>query len=633
MHAVVSEPLPEHDEKTDAVLMYAEQNVTVLSTDRIRTQVREVYKILRPGGRDYGEVFVPFNSPEQKVVNLHGWCIPAQGKDYEVKDKDAVELSVPKIEGAELVTDLRAKAIRIPAPDPGNVIGYEYEVESQPLVLQDAWEFQERAPVRESHYSLNLPAGWEYKASWLNYPEVTATAGVGGSTQWVVHDVKGVRGEEEMPPMQGVLGQLIVAFFPPGGLTARNGFSNWREMGIWMGNLENGRYAASTEMKQKVTELTSSAPNTLAKMRVLARFVQDDIRYVAIELGIGGWQPHVASDVFMHKYGDCKDKANLMRALLGEIGVEAYQVAINTERGSITPQTPAYRGFDHEITAIRLPSDVQDPSLIAIYQHPKLGRLLFFDPTDEVTPLGQIRGDLQANYALLVTPDGGELVELPEQPAIMNSIARSGKLSLDATGQLSGHISEVRLGDRAAAERFRLRTVTKDTDRIQPIESLLAGSLADFRITSATLVNPTRSDLPFGYEYSFQSSNYAQHAGNLLLVRPRVLGSRSSALLETKEPRQFPIEFPGPEKSSDTFDIAVPAGYVVDDLPPPVNVDFSFASYHSNTEASGNTIHYTRTFEIKELSVPVSKAGELKQLYRTIAGDERNTAVLKPVTP
>ena len=283
-------------------------------------------------------------------------------------------------------------------------------------------------------------------------------------------------------------------------------------------------------------------------MRVLARFVQDDIRYVAIELGIGGWQPHVASDVFMHKYGDCKDKANLMRALLGEIGVEAYQVAINTERGSITPQTPAYRGFDHEITAIRLPSDVQDPSLIAIYQHPKLGRLLFFDPTDEVTPLGQIRGDLQANYALLVTPDGGELVELPEQPAIMNSIARSGKLSLDATGQLSGHISEVRLGDRAAAERFRLRTVTKDTDRIQPIESLLAGSLADFRITSATLVNPARSDLPFGYEYSFQSSNYAQHAGNLLLVRPRVLGSRSSALLETKGATAVPHRIPRPRE-------------------------------------------------------------------------------------
>src|ERR1700683_4278221 len=61
MHAVVSAPLPAHDEKTDAVLLYSEQNVTVLSTDKIRTQVRRVYKILRPGGRDYGNVVVSFN--------------------------------------------------------------------------------------------------------------------------------------------------------------------------------------------------------------------------------------------------------------------------------------------------------------------------------------------------------------------------------------------------------------------------------------------------------------------------------------------------------------------------------------------------------------------------------------------
>jgi hypothetical protein len=73
----------------------------------------------------------------------------------------------------------------------------------------------------------------------------------------------------------------------------------------------------------------------------------------------------------------------------------------------------------------------------------------------------------------------------------------------------------------------------------------------------------------------------------------------------------------------------LPAGYVVDDLPPPVDADFGFASYHSKTEAKGNVIGYTRTFEIKELNVPVSKADDVKKFYRIIAGDERNTAVLK----
>ena len=120
-------------------------------------------------------------------------------------------------------------------------------------------------------------------------------------------------------------------------------------------------------------------------------------------------------------------------------------------------------------------------------------------------------------------------------------------------------------------------------------------------------------------------------AGNLLLVRPRVVGSDSSSLLETQEPRRYPVEFEGPWKNSDTIEIAIPAGYEVDDLPPAMDADYSFASYHSKTEASGNTLKYTRTFEVKELSVPVSKVDDLKKLYRIIAGDERNTAVLKPV--
>lgn len=56
----------------------------------------------------------------------------------------------------------------------------------------------------------------------------------------------------------------------------------------------------------------------------------------------------------------------------------------------------------------------------------------------------------------------------------------------------------------------------------------------------------------------------------------------------------------------------------------------SFASYHSKTEGAANKLKYTRTLEIKELSVPIEKIEDLKKFYRVIAGDERNTAVLKP---
>ena len=632
MHSVAAAPLPAHDEKTDAVLLYSEQTVNVISLDKVKTHVREVYKILRPSGRDYGIAAVSFNA-HSKVTALRGWCIPAQGKDYEVKDKEAVEISLPKIEGSELVNDVKDKLLRIPAPDPGNVVGYEYEVEEQPMVLQDVWRFQREIPVREIHYTLQLPQGWEYKASWVNYSEVKPTQSGNNQWEWVVSDVKAIRKEVDMPPIEGVEGQMIASFFPQGGASL-NGFSSWLEMGRWYLNLTNGRRDASPQIKQQVANLTAAAQTPLEKMQALAQFVQHNIRYVAIELGIGGYQPHAASDIFVHHYGDCKDKATLLSSMLSQIGIESFYVVINSERGSVSPQTPANsESFNHAVLAIKLPPGLSDPSLVATIQHPRLGTLLYFDPTNELAPLGEIGGYLQENYGLLVTPEGGELVQLPAQAPSMNSIRRAGKLTLDPSGTLKGEVVETRLGDRASEQRWRLRTVTKSSDQIKPIEDLLAGSLSLFHITQASVENLNQTALPFGFHYSFEAQAYAKNAGGLLLVRPRVLGVKARGILETKEPRKFPIEFDGPARDIDSFDITIPAGYVVDDIPPAVDADYGFASYHAKTEVKGNLIHYDRTFEVKELSVPVAKADELRKFYRIIAGDERNTVVLKPAGP
>lgn len=629
MHAVANAQLPAHDEKTDAVLLYSETNVNVISVDKIKTVQRRAYKILRPEGREYGIALVSFRSPGEKVNNLRGWCIPAQSKDYEVKDKEAIEASLPKVEGSELINDVRVKLLRIPASDPGNIVGYEYEIEENPLVLQDNWVFQHEAPVREAHYSLQLPPGWEYQASFLNYPEVKP-AQAGGQWQWTITDVKGFRREEDMPPSSGVRGRMIVNLLPPGG-PGLKGFSNWQAMGSWYASLTSGRRDASPEIKQKVAQLISPNTGPLDKMKAIAAFVQHDIRYVAIELGIGGFQPHPAADVFAHRYGDCKDKATLMSTMLREAGIESYYVVINSERGSVTPEMPAdSNGFDHVILAIQLGSDVPANSLGPVITHAKLGRLLFFDPTDELTPFGQISGALQANYGLLVTPDGGEMTEIPQQPSVMNSIRRSAKLTLDTSGTLRGDVEETRMGDRAWSQRWALRTVTNDKDRIKPIESILAGSLSNFGIMKAVVVNLSQPDQPFGFRYTFQADRYAKNAGGMLLVRPRVIGEKARGILETKEPRQFAVEFEGPVLDTDSFEITVPAGYTIDELPPPVDADFGFASYHSKSEFKGNVLTYSRSFEIKQLSVPVSKAPELRKFYRIVATDERNTAILKP---
>lgn len=630
MHAAANATLPAHDEKTEAVLLYSEDVTVVLADGKTRGIERRAYKILRPDGRGLGIVHA-YASGVTKIGAMRGWCIPAQGKDYEVKDKDAVESGGFDVEYGFLATDFRRKTLRIPASEPGNVVGYEIEYQERPYILQDHWVFQRRYPTLEARYSLQLPPGWEYKAVWINHSEVAPSPMGNNEWQWIVKDVPEVRWEADMPPLEGLVGQMVVSFLHPSRV-ANAGFIKWEDMSRWEDSLVTGRKEASPEIKQKVAELTANLTSPLSKMQRLAQYLQTDIRYVAIELGIGGWQPHAAPEVFSKRYGDCKDKATLLSAMLREIGVDSYLVLVNTERGAVTPAMPPMMfWFDHAILAVRLPEKVDDSSLQSVMVDPKLGRLLIFDPTDEYTPFGHLRGELQGNYALLVTADGGSLARLPQLPTLTSGIIRNGKMSLDARGNLKGDVQELRFGDAAMYQRYELRSATKDSDKIKPIETLLAHSLADFRITRATVTNLQQNSLPFQYNYSIVSLEYAKNAGNLMLVRPRIIGSKGSSFLETKEPRKYPVEFNGPMRDSDTFEIALPAGYEVDDLPPPVNADYSFASYHSKTETTGTTLKYTRTFEVKELSVPVSKIEDLKKLYRIIASDERNNAVLKPV--
>jgi hypothetical protein len=209
-------------------------------------------------------------------------------------------------------------------------------------------------------------------------------------------------------------------------------------------------------------------------------------------------------------------------------------------------------------------------------------------------------------------------------------VHRSGKFQLSQDGTLTGSVVEVMYGDSAMRQRYMLRAVSKDTDRVKYVDAILSHSLGTYQLNKAQIGNLALNNLPLQYLYSVTAESYAKSAGDLVLLRPRILGNKSSDLLEKKEPRKYPVEFDGPKKDADSFEITLPAGYVVDELPPPVNSEYSFASYHSKSEMDGNVLRYTRTFEIKEVSVPVEKLDDLKKLYRVIAGDERNIAMLKP---
>jgi hypothetical protein len=365
-------------------------------------------------------------------------------------------------------------------------------------------------------------------------------------------------------------------------------------------------------------------------MKVLAEFVQRQIRYVAIEIGIGGMQPHRAADVFVHQYGDCKDKATLLSAMLHEIGVDSYYVLVDTERGIVTPSFPSPR-FNHAILAIKIPDDVPTTALYAVVNHPQLGKLLFFDPTDEYVPLGYLPSSLQDNYGLVVAPDGGELLAIPLLPPTTNRLLRTGTLNLNEAGNLDGTVRETRWGAPAEARRAELMQVAPNL-RAKVFENFLGSTLNNFTLTHAAIGNLEKYDQTLTLDYSFVSVGYAKSAGNLLIVQPRVVGTKGWNILSGK-PRKYPIEFREATRQDDVFDITLPKGYVVDELPMPVKAECPYGSYQSEVVVSGNVLHYKRTYEITDVMVPTQKLDEVKDFFHQIAADEHSSAILKRENP
>ncbi len=621
-HASIS--VPASDPQPDSVVLYSDTQVSVSSDGTVRRLLRQVYRILRPDGLAQAK-FAGYVNPSVRLIGMHGWSIGLHGETQEVSQHDAIESSMPNSD-EELYNDLRVKTLVVPGVSVGGVVATELEEETKSLQLGDGWSIRDTVPILEEHYEIELPKNWQLQATWIHHPEEPAVTATPGHWSWTLRDLKPVRLEPHMPPWQSAAGELIVSFTPPAGTDHR--FQSWNEMGAWYTKLTHGHRDASKDIRQKVTELTEKESTPLGKIRRLADFVQKNVRYVAIELGIGGYEPHNAGDIFAHQYGDCKDKATLLSAMLKVIGIDSYYVVVNHERGMVTADTPAHLAFDHVILAVSLPPGADDSKLLAVANHAALGRLLFFDPTDPMLAFGRLEGALQGGYGLLVTDGGGELTRLPQLPAGANSIERVGKLTLDADGTLHGELHESWDGDLAEDERERLRDLVSDRGQEKVLKNRLAGDFSSFDVLSAALGNLRDNAAPLIWQYTIEAQRYAKSADDLLIVRPRIVSSDASAFLETAEPRENPVEFVSAQRRRDSFDIAMPTGYRVEELPAPVNLDFGYASYHSQTDLLGQTLRYSRSFEIMQLQVPLEKADELRKLFRVIRSDEDRSIVL-----
>ncbi|HZS26070.1 MAG TPA: DUF3857 domain-containing protein [Candidatus Angelobacter sp.] len=603
----------------NAVLLLAQDETTVNDKGEIIEHGRRAYRILRPEGRDYATLQLAYNN-ETKVNYVRGWSITAAGQEYEAKDKDSIEMSLSTF---EVYSDDKAKFLRVSGADAGSVVGFEFERKGRPYVFDDSWSFQREIPVERCQYTLRIPSSWEMRAYWVNHAEQTPK-NENGAYIWELTDIPPIEREISRPPYEALAGRMIVTFASD--KFKAQTYNDWNSLAAWHAQLYGSVFDTSTALQQKVQELAPATMAPLERIRALARFAQKDIRYAAIEIGIGGLKPHPASEVFSNRYGDCKDKATLLKAMLSQIGVKSYLMPIQTERGVYTEKSPPSLGFNHVIIAIQFPEASTKTELSALYIDPKYGRLLIFDPTNDLVPFGQIPYYEQGNFALLVAENGGELVHLPMSSAEANRITRVGNLKLLADGTLQGEVEETRTGYFAAVARD-LKDISIQ-DRKKVMEHILGRTLANFQVDSFEVVNADDIDKDLVLRYKFTVANYAKNAGSLLLVRPRVVGEMAGYYDSTK-PRLYAYEFNTPFTDSDNIEIALPDGFQVDELPDPAKAAFPFGEYTSKTEKDGNSLKYHREYKMENTLIPLDKMNDLKRMFGQINMDEKNMAVLK----
>lgn len=235
----------------------------------------------------------------------------------------------------------------------------------------------------------------------------------------------------------------------------------------------------------------------------------------------------------------------------------------------------------------------------------------------------------------MLTPDGGQLMSLPLLAPATYRLLRTAQFNLNTAGDLSGEFEEVRWGGPAEASRAQYLQVPP-AQRVKILEEFVGTFLNIFLVTGATLGNLEKYDDTLSIDYKFTARGYAKSAGNLLIVRPRVVGSKESyllTLLNAKKPRMYPIDFDEATRQDDIFDITLPAGYVVDELPKPVDAGCAYASYKRDVEMTGNTLHYKRTYVVKDVMVPTLKLNDVRNFFHQVAADEQSSAVLRRATP
>ena len=611
---------PDYAKDASAVILYDEYVETIDANGRATEREREAIRILKPQGRrDTCEVGYDV---DEKINYFRVWTIAADEKQYMAQDTDFAEVGDTSI--PIMLSTHKARIAHPPAADVGATIVCESEEVLEPYMHEKVWHIQSGIPVVFQALEVDLPPGHAHSQAWHSFKSVQGVEVAPNHWRWELKDIPALdlRDISAHPAWGALAARMSVQW---GDAAVEGADNQWKAIGEWVTTLEADRPTPSPEITSYTQTLIAGAPDFYTKLSRITDSIQKNIRYFVVERGIGGFQANHAADIFRNRYGDCKDKTTLLIAMLRVAGIDAYYVPVDDKRGIVDPDDPSLYG-NHMITAIEIPADVKDPRLLAVVKARDGKRYLIFDPTNERTPVGNLPSYEQGSYGTLAAGPASQVIALPVLPPDANGTERKGAFTLAPDGTLKGLVDTHHSGPEGADIRMLLK-YSDEKERRESLETEISHDVPGVVLDSFQFVQPQELDRPLEVHYKLTASQYAHQAGPLLLVRPRVVGS--DAVPFDGKPRTIPIDLSATGRWRDSFDITLPAGYVVDETPDPVNLDLDFASYHSNITAKGDQLHYERELVVRQVQLPAARADDFRKLEGAILMDEKGTAVLK----
>lgn len=582
-----------------AVVLLVNEKVDILPDNTLVSYTHFVVKILNERGkRDFSEIEIGYDSTYEKVEVEYAKTIKPSGEVVLVGEKDMRDVS--RYLNFPLYSNARVRIISMPEITEGAIVEYKVKVVRSQLINKKdfdvAYSLQESEPILYAKFVINLPKKRSLKTKVLNEeynignfnlkPVIKEDSNLKTYT-WEFTGIPQIELESSMPPDAEINPIILISTF-----------ESWEDIYKWWWELSRERIMYDEAIKAKAEELTKDKDTPEDKIREIYNYCAQKIRYVGVEYGQAGYQPHKAQEIFKNKYGDCKDKAILFISMLNSIDLKGWPVLIGTRGMPLTQSDFPALIFNHCIAMVELN-----------------GKTVFLDITAEVCSFGDLPEADQGRNVMIFKDSGYQILEIPLLKPQDNKIEYKTNITVLDNESVSAKREVKTIGQFDQAQRYWLRYTPPNL-----IEEGLKEKIQDFvvsgRLIKYNYENGDDLNLPIRLAYSYEGKNLFKKAGRARIL-PALAGVDTSIV--AKDKRRYPLELGHPNIEEAYFEIDFPREFNVKYLPE--NTDFTsrWMDYSVEYASGENRLEIRQKQMLKLREVSQSDYAEFKQLLEDLA--------------